>query len=58
MKTFAEAQRRSVVDMEVDIPGGKAGQSVSPCRGALRYLSLLDLFLNMVFSYYLGVQIM
>ena len=43
--------------MEVDIPGGKAGQSVSPCRGALRYLSLLDLFLDMVFIYYLGVQI-
>ena len=38
VKLFAEAQRRSVVDMEVDIPGGKAGQSVSPCRGALYYL--------------------
>jgi len=34
VKVFAEAQRRSVVDMEVDIPGGKAGQSVSPCRAA------------------------
>jgi len=33
VKVFAEAQRRSVVDVEVDIPGGKAGQSVSPCRG-------------------------
>lgn len=33
VKLFAEAQRKSVVDMEVDIPGGKAGQSVSPCRG-------------------------
>lgn len=38
VKLFAEAQRRSVVDMEVNIPGGKAGQSVSPCRGALYYL--------------------
>ena len=33
VKVFAEAQRRSVVDMEIDIPGGKAGQTVSPCRG-------------------------
>ena len=33
IKVFAEAQRRSVADVEVDIPGGKAGQSVSPCRG-------------------------
>ena len=35
VKLFAEAQRKSVNDMEVDIPGGKAGQSVSPCRGKL-----------------------
>ena len=35
VKFFAEAQRKSVCDMEVDIPGGKAGQSVSPCRGKL-----------------------
>eukprot|EP00584_Thalassiosira_punctigera_P000728 CAMPEP_0172532216 /NCGR_PEP_ID=MMETSP1067-20121228/5344_1 /TAXON_ID=265564 ORGANISM="Thalassiosira punctigera, Strain Tpunct2005C2" /NCGR_SAMPLE_ID=MMETSP1067 /ASSEMBLY_ACC=CAM_ASM_000444 /LENGTH=500 /DNA_ID=CAMNT_0013316703 /DNA_START=60 /DNA_END=1562 /DNA_ORIENTATION=+ len=34
VKVFAQAQRRSVVDVEVDIPGGKAGQSVSPCRAA------------------------
>jgi len=34
VKVFAEAQRRSVVDVEVDIPGGKAGQSVSPCKAA------------------------
>jgi len=34
VKVFAEAQRRSVVDVEVDIPGGKSGQSVSPCRAA------------------------
>lgn len=33
IKTFAVAQRRSVVDAEVDIPGGKAGHTVSPCRG-------------------------
>ena len=33
VKLFAEAQRNSVVDMEIDIPGGKAGQTVSPCRG-------------------------
>ena len=38
VKLFAEAQRRSVVDMEVNIPGGKAGQSVSPCRGALLFI--------------------
>lgn len=34
VKLFADAQRKSVVDMEVDIPGGKAGQTVSPCRAA------------------------
>lgn len=33
VKTFAEAQRRSVTDIEIDIPGGKAGHTVSPCRG-------------------------
>jgi hypothetical protein len=33
VKTFAEAQRKSVVDIEIDIPGGKAGHTVSPCRG-------------------------
>eukprot|EP00593_Proboscia_inermis_P015890 CAMPEP_0171310120 /NCGR_PEP_ID=MMETSP0816-20121228/20348_1 /TAXON_ID=420281 /ORGANISM="Proboscia inermis, Strain CCAP1064/1" /LENGTH=433 /DNA_ID=CAMNT_0011794103 /DNA_START=152 /DNA_END=1453 /DNA_ORIENTATION=+ len=31
---FAEAQRGSVVDMEIDIPGGKAGHTVSPCQTA------------------------
>ena len=35
IKAFAEAQRRSVTDVEVDIPGGKAGHTVSPCRGGL-----------------------
>ena len=33
VKTFAEAQRKSVTDIEIDIPGGKAGHTVSPCRG-------------------------
>ena len=33
VKVFAEAQRASVRDMEIDIPGGKAGHTVSPCRG-------------------------
>ena len=33
VKTFAEAQRKSVVDLEIDIPGGKAGHTVSPCKG-------------------------
>jgi hypothetical protein len=35
VKTFAEAQRKAVVDMEIDIPGGKAGHTVSPCKGKL-----------------------
>jgi len=34
VKAFANAQRRSVVDVEVDIPGGKAGHTVSPCAAA------------------------
>jgi len=34
VKAFAEAQRRSVSDIEVDIPGGKAGHTVSPCSAA------------------------
>ena len=33
VKLFAEAQRRSVVDMSIEIPGGRAGHTVSPCRG-------------------------
>ena len=33
VKAFADIQRKSVVDMEMDIPGGKAGHTVSPCRG-------------------------
>ncbi|KAL7534746.1 hypothetical protein ACHAWF_004935 [Thalassiosira exigua] len=34
VKAFADAQRRSVTDVTVDIPGGKAGHNVSPCRAA------------------------
>lgn len=33
VKAFAEMQRKSVSDMEMDIPGGKAGHTVSPCKG-------------------------
>ena len=41
VKLFAEAQRKSVGDMEIDIPGGKAGQSVSPCRGKFDILCFI-----------------
>eukprot|EP00526_Cylindrotheca_closterium_P009284 CAMPEP_0113615600 /NCGR_PEP_ID=MMETSP0017_2-20120614/7790_1 /TAXON_ID=2856 /ORGANISM="Cylindrotheca closterium" /LENGTH=431 /DNA_ID=CAMNT_0000524853 /DNA_START=227 /DNA_END=1522 /DNA_ORIENTATION=- /assembly_acc=CAM_ASM_000147 len=34
VKAFAEMQRKSVSDMEMDIPGGKAGHTVSPCSAA------------------------
>lgn len=34
VKAFAEMQRRSVTDTEMDIPGGKAGHTVSPCNVA------------------------
>eukprot|EP00985_Skeletonema_marinoi_P028331 scaffold24564_cov136-Skeletonema_marinoi.AAC.2 len=33
VKVFAEAQRKSVVDVSIEIPGGRAGHTVSPCRG-------------------------
>ena len=33
VKAFADAQRATVKDMEMDIPGGKAGHTVSPCKG-------------------------
>jgi hypothetical protein len=33
VKAFADMQRKSVVDMEMDIPGGTAGHTVSPCKG-------------------------
>eukprot|EP00529_Nitzschia_sp_RCC80_P024616 CAMPEP_0113453420 /NCGR_PEP_ID=MMETSP0014_2-20120614/7347_1 /TAXON_ID=2857 /ORGANISM="Nitzschia sp." /LENGTH=452 /DNA_ID=CAMNT_0000344811 /DNA_START=391 /DNA_END=1749 /DNA_ORIENTATION=+ /assembly_acc=CAM_ASM_000159 len=34
IQRFAMMQRKSVVDMEMDIPGGKAGHTVSPCSAA------------------------
>lgn len=34
VKAFADMQRQSVKDMEMDIPGGKAGHTVSACRAA------------------------
>jgi len=34
VKVFAEAQRKSVVDVSIEIPGGRAGHTVSPCRAA------------------------
>jgi histidinol dehydrogenase len=34
IRAFAEMQRKSIVDMEMDIPGGKAGHNVSPCKGS------------------------
>jgi hypothetical protein len=34
IRAFAEMQRKSIVDMEMDIPGGKAGHNVSPCEGS------------------------
>lgn len=37
VQAFALMQRKSVVDMEMDIPGGKAGQNVSPCKGMTLY---------------------
>lgn len=36
VKAFADAQRRSVTDMEISIPGGKAGHNVSPCKGKIQ----------------------
>jgi len=42
VKVFAEAQRKSVTDIEIDIPGGKAGHTVSPCRGSLFCTGLLS----------------
>ncbi|VEU45214.1 unnamed protein product [Pseudo-nitzschia multistriata] len=34
IKAFADLQRASIRDTEMDIPGGKAGHTVSPCRAA------------------------
>jgi hypothetical protein len=33
IKAFAVLQRLSVIDTEMNIPGGKAGHTVSPCQG-------------------------
>lgn len=49
VKRFAEMQRKAVVDMEMDIPGGKAGHTVSPCRGTFMsrpfVVAMLDAYL-------------
>lgn len=34
IQTFALAQRQSITDMTIDVPGGKAGHTVSPCINA------------------------
>jgi len=34
IKAFADLQRCSVTDTEMEIPGGRAGHTVSPCRAA------------------------
>lgn len=34
VRSFADAQRASVTDLEVPIPGGRAGHTVSPCAAA------------------------
>jgi len=39
VKVFAEAQRKSVVDVSIEIPGGRAGHTVSPCRGTYSFVS-------------------
>lgn len=41
-----------MVDMSIDIPGGKAGHTVSPCRGTLLFFSLdvYDVFLFPLFG--------
>lgn len=36
IRAFAELQRSSVTDTEMEIPGGRAGHTVSPCRGKRR----------------------
>jgi Histidinol dehydrogenase len=46
VKAFAEAQRATITDMEMDIPGGKAGHTVSPCKGSY----FLTAFQLVVFS--------
>lgn len=34
VKAFAELQRKSITDTEMDIPGGRAGHTVSACKAA------------------------
>eukprot|EP00980_Cylindrotheca_fusiformis_P014325 scaffold3821_cov127-Cylindrotheca_fusiformis.AAC.15 len=46
VKAFAEMQRKSVVDMEMDIPGGKAGHTVSPCKGTDQFMEKEDCSVN------------
>lgn len=54
IQTFAQAQRRSVVDMEVDIPGGKAGHTVQPCKGKDNGQVFLHSFhIWIVFNYFI-----
>ena len=43
VKAFATMQRTSIQDMEMDIPGGKAGHTVSPCNGTfLKYVCVWE----------------
>jgi len=50
VKAFAEAQRKTVTDMEMDIPGGKAGHTVSPCKGKQsKVTTFFRSFLNFVY---------
>jgi phosphoribosyl-ATP pyrophosphohydrolase/phosphoribosyl-AMP cyclohydrolase/histidinol dehydrogenase len=34
VQAFARMQRQSIQDVEMNIPGGKAGHTVSPCNAA------------------------
>ena len=40
VKIFAEAQRASIVDVEIPIPGGKAGHTVRPCKGMQKFTAI------------------
>jgi len=42
IKAFAVLQRLSVNDTEMNIPGGKAGHTVSPCQGKLSRLNVVN----------------
>eukprot|EP00984_Skeletonema_dohrnii_P017765 scaffold8160_cov144-Skeletonema_dohrnii-CCMP3373.AAC.3 len=41
-EVFAEAQRKSVVDVSIEIPGGRAGHTVSPCRGERKDVLMMN----------------